>query len=64
MNGFVKGMGKFNLFPPPKSGETGLEHAWYKVAVAFAKTGTSMRTAINTLNTQIYPLSSNITYGK
>jgi hypothetical protein len=64
MNSFVKGMGRFNLFPPPKSGQTGLENAWYKVAVAFAKTGINMRTAINTLNVQIYPPFSNVTYGK
>ena len=64
MNSFVKGMGRFNLFPPPKSHKAGLENAWFKVAIAFAKTGTNMRTAINALNVQLYPLSSNITYGK
>jgi len=64
MNNFVKGMGSFNLFPPQKSDKTGLENAWYKVAAAFAKTGTNMRTAINTLNTQIQNSPPNMTYGK
>jgi hypothetical protein len=64
MNSFVKGMGRFNLFPPPKSHRTEPGNAWNKVAIAFAKTGTNMRTAINTLNVQVYPPSSNVTYGK
>ena len=65
MNSFVKGMARFNLFPPPKSDKTGLENAWHRVAVAFAKTGTSMWMAINTLDTQIQNQPRNvITYGK
>jgi hypothetical protein len=64
MNNFVKGMGSFNLFPPQKPDKTGLENAWCKVAVAFAKTGTNMRTAIKFLDAQIQSSPPNMTYGK
>jgi hypothetical protein len=64
MNSFVKGMGRINLFPPPKSGKTGLENSWGKVAAAFAKTGSNMQMAINTLNIQVQNPPSSTTYGK
>jgi len=57
-------MGRFNLFPPPKSHKTGLGNAWNKVAAAFAKTGTNMRAAISALDVQVYPPFPNVTYGK
>jgi len=57
-------MGSFNLFPSQKPDKTRLESAWCKVAAAFAKTGTSMWTAINALDAQIQSSPPNMTYGK
>jgi hypothetical protein len=64
MNSFARGMGNFNLFPPQKTGQIGLEAAWQEVADAFAITGTNMRRAITDFNTQTQDAPPKKAHGK